>query len=366
MITDDEYLERIVAGIHSVTSDGADVRWNQKINGRQFDVVVRFELGTLRYLVVIEVKNRTRRASASDVEAFVTKAGDQNANKVVFVSAAGFQKGAIKVASRHGVELFTVGFNEDKASIPPEATVFVREFENHPADEVPRLEIGEPTLVSAIEEIRLTYSDGTSHEVPSERTQMAYYVERTHTADGRTLADLIEKAKWATPMAEKAVSAAIDVKPPMQILPPDEYFFPRGRIADIRMKIVGRMARPLTGNVLMETTMFRSPVVYTNATTGEVTELTLEQLPLNNEPLQEGNFYFQFNPLRYFYCAKIEGSIVTWEMIESFQCAELIRGTFQADAVYGAFYIPVSDRKIIQRLERRLDDYRRLRAKGPH
>ena len=42
MVSDDEYLERIVAGIQTVTTDGADVTWNETLNGRQFDVVVRF------------------------------------------------------------------------------------------------------------------------------------------------------------------------------------------------------------------------------------------------------------------------------------------------------------------------------------
>ena len=46
MISDDEYLERLVAGIQAVSTDGADVRWNEELNGRQFDVVVRFKMGT--------------------------------------------------------------------------------------------------------------------------------------------------------------------------------------------------------------------------------------------------------------------------------------------------------------------------------
>ena len=45
MIGEDEYLERIVAGIHAITTSDADVSWNEVINGRQFDVVARFALG---------------------------------------------------------------------------------------------------------------------------------------------------------------------------------------------------------------------------------------------------------------------------------------------------------------------------------
>src|SRR3546814_9627973 len=68
MIKEDEYLERVVAGIHAVSSGDAEVIWNESINGRQFDVVVRFQLGTLAYLVLVEVKNRSRRASAQRSE----------------------------------------------------------------------------------------------------------------------------------------------------------------------------------------------------------------------------------------------------------------------------------------------------------
>jgi hypothetical protein len=362
MISDDEYLERIVAGIHSVTSNGADVRWNEIINGRQFDVVVRFDLGTLRYLVLVEVKNRSRRASASDVEAFVTKARDQKANKSVFVSAAGFQSGALEVAARHGLDLFTVGFDEQEALLPRGGTMFVRQLRHRFPGEAPTLELGEPTLVSAIEKVSLSYADGKTYLVPSERSQMTYYVDRTLTGDGRTLNDLIRSATLPTPDLDESADALVDFRPKVKLIPPDEYFFPSGFLTRIRLTVAGRMARPLRGNVLMETTMFRSPVVYTNAATEEVTRLSLEQLPLNNEPIQEGKFYFQYCPLRYFHCAKTHGNSITWEMIESFQCGQLIRVTYVAEASYGAFYIPVTDRKIIRRLERRLRDYRQLRT----
>ena len=85
-------------------------------------MVVRFKLGTLRYLVLIEVRNRTRKAAVSDMDAFVLKAQDQNANKAVFVHRCGFQEGAIVVAKRHGVDLFTVTFDEADMHLPSQAT----------------------------------------------------------------------------------------------------------------------------------------------------------------------------------------------------------------------------------------------------
>src|SRR3546814_14709733 len=100
----------------------SDVCSSDLINGRQFDVVVRFQVGTLRYLVLIEVKNRSRKVTAEHIESFVTKARDQNASKTVVVSAAGFQSGAVLVAERHGVDLFPVTFDESKIRLPSAMT----------------------------------------------------------------------------------------------------------------------------------------------------------------------------------------------------------------------------------------------------
>lgn len=157
MIRDDEYLERIVAGIHAVTTTGADVTWNEKINGRQFDVVVRFKLGTLRYLVLAEVKNKTRKAEASDIDAFVNKARDQNANKAVFVTAAGFQDGAVAVAKRHSVDIFTVTYDDELPCVPETANWILSFIDILPKDILPTVSFGEPHLIANIENITLLY-----------------------------------------------------------------------------------------------------------------------------------------------------------------------------------------------------------------
>jgi hypothetical protein len=179
MIGDDEYLERLVAGIQAVSTGGADVRWNEELNGRQFDVVVRFKMGTLQYLVLIEVKNRTRKAGAEDLDDFVTKARDQNANKAVFVTTAGFQSGAIEVAKRHGIEIFTLTFDEKDIRLPRNATWISTRNPLAPKDAKPEFNIGEPELVANIEQASLTYADGSEGEIPSEQSQMNYYFMRS-------------------------------------------------------------------------------------------------------------------------------------------------------------------------------------------
>lgn len=362
MIKEDEYLERIVAGIHAMSSGDAEVTWNESINGRQFDVVVRFQLGTLAYLVLVEVKNRTRRASAQDIEAFVTKARDQQASKAVFVTVAGFQGGAVGVAKRHGVDLFTVRFDKDVPTLSTTATYLTVHNPDYASDPVPELSVGEPTLVDVIEDAELEYSDGRRFAVPSEASQMNYYAAKTVLGDGRTLGDVMQTAPQRWLAEGRSRTETIELPVGLTISPPDEYHFPAGTLALLRLTLVARMSRPLTGNIGIEPTSFRSPVNYTNVLTGEKTTYRLDQLPLNTSPLVQGGFYMQLHPLRYFHCAEIARGSVTWRMIESFQHHQLIRATYKQEEKYGAFYVPVSDRATLKRLQGRLEDYLRLSA----
>jgi hypothetical protein len=360
MIKEDEYLERVVAGIHAVSSGEAQVKWNENINGRQFDVVVRFQLGTLAYLVLVEVKNRTRRASAQDVEAFVTKARDQQASKTVFVTVAGFQEGALTVARRHGVDLFTVAFDKDAPMLSATSSYISLHNPNYAGDPIPQLSIGEPRLVDVIEDAELGYSDGKRFHVPQEASQMNYYAAKTTLEDGRTLGDVMQTApqRWLEEGGSR--NETIELEPSAVISPPDEYHFPRGELARVQLKIVARMSRPLSGNIGIELSSFHSPVDYTNVLTGEKTTYTLDQLPLNTSSLVKGEFYMQLYPLRYFHCAAVNAGSVTWQLVESFQNQQLIRATYTQEEKYGAYYVPVSDRATLERLQGRLEDYLKL------
>ena len=100
-------FEKLVAAIHLINEPGSKVRWNEKINGRQFDVTIRTKEDSYDCLTVIECKN-SKPIPAKDVDAFVTKSNDINANKAIMVSSSGYQSGAEKVANRHKIELFTL------------------------------------------------------------------------------------------------------------------------------------------------------------------------------------------------------------------------------------------------------------------
>lgn len=65
----------------------------------------------------------------------------------------------------------------------------------------------------------------------------------------------------------------------------------------------------------------------------------------------------------YYYCADIQNDLVRWYLIENFQNGEKISATMTQHAKYSTYYIPVSDKKVLGRLRRRLDDYLELMTK---
>lgn len=364
MISDDEFLERVIAGIHTITTTNADVTWNEVINGRQFDVVVRFKLGSLRYLVLVEVKNRTRKTGTSDMEAFVQKAKDQNANKAVFVTAAGFQDGAIKIAKRHGVDLFTVSFDHADCSLPesPELISMRNGHASRLRKDALQVTIGEPHIINNIERIALIYADGTVWDVPSEQSQMAYCCAKTILSEERTLQDVLQVVAHARPDPDQSQSMRIPLEPHTPVVPPDRFFVPAGVVTAIDVTVAGRQARPLSGPTLIDPSCFSAPVVYTNVLTGESSRFGLSQLPLGGKRVSVGRFYFLYHPLRYYYSDAIKGQLVRWILVESFQNGQLVAVTLMQDVKFSSFYIPVTDKKILNRLQGRLDDYRRQSA----
>lgn len=368
MISDDEYLERIVAGIHAVTTEDAEVTWNETINGRQFDVVVRFVVGTLRYLVLVEVKNRTRKASVEDLDAFINKARDQLANKAVFVTAAGYQSGALAVAERHGVDLFTVAFDEQEVEVPQSNAYIVMRHPKAPAPPhgaVPELKIGEVETILAIEHATLIYVNRKRWVLPDEQSQMRYYVEKTLFDDGSSLNDLMQTLRLPVPEPGKTLRERVKVRPARRINPPDDYYYPQGKLAAIECVIASRKARGLSGNIQIDPSVFRHPVVYTNVQTGEANRFSLDQLPLGAKRVEPGSFYFNLHPLRYFYCDSIEEELIRWHMVESFQSGHKHNSTFTQEVRYSPYYIPVTDKVILKRLKRRLADYLELTGRSP-
>jgi Restriction endonuclease len=101
-------FERLVTALQRAAHENAIVTWNDSIDGRQFDVTIRFKQGFDFYLTTIECKDYAKPVPVSDVEAFVTKSRRVGANKAIMFSASGFQSGAVEVAKAENVSLYSL------------------------------------------------------------------------------------------------------------------------------------------------------------------------------------------------------------------------------------------------------------------
>jgi Restriction endonuclease len=149
-----KHFERLVAANHKAADQGAEVRWDEKIDGRQFDVTVRFKRGLYDYLTVVECRDYATPVPVSDVEAFVTKAKDARANCAVMASPNGFQSGAQDVAARHDMKLIQV---TESSEVDP--TIFGATW----GDEIDAL---------SMETVELEYLDGTKTKLPDQPNVM--------------------------------------------------------------------------------------------------------------------------------------------------------------------------------------------------
>ena len=208
----------------------------------------------------------------------------------------------------------------------------------------------------------LKFKGGRRYTLPSEQSQLTYYIVKTLFDDGSTLKDAMERYSFNPVNTGQTRTEAIKLRPSLWITPPDDYYFPAGKLQAIKCVIAIRSVRPISGNVRIDPGAFRPPVIYTNVVTGTVDRFSLDQLPLGTGPVSSGSFYFLLHPLRYYHCAGVSNDLVTWEMIESFQDGKKISGTYTQSITYAPHYIPVTDRAIIKRLEWRLADYRALQS----
>jgi len=72
-----------------------------------------------------------------------------------------------------------------------------------------------------------------------------------------------------------------------------------------------------------------------------------------------GKFYTIPSLSMNYYCEKIDGNIVSWILVESYQHGQLLRARIQQDIEYAWAYVEVDDERTIQRLQLLLKSYLR-------
>ncbi len=329
-------FERVVAAIHAAESKGAKVTWDDLIEGRQFDVTIRFDFGGYKYLTVVECKASSRAVEVGDVDAFVTKSMDVHASKAILVSTSGFQEGCSRVAQKHAVHLMTIA---DVDSLPPG----VLRDELIPATNVYdiKVELDFPIETVAIRDERGQLMHFLRHSVvtsPSTKSRLNQVIE------------LGIKHHWPLSTDEKPVRVTMPMGSMVQFEHADAA---RPMLAcSFKCKIVSvRMLRCPSPDPRLLAKAYRITDVIS------ATERTLAaiNIPLGiDTTLIPGRFYDDPALEIYYYCEAINGDVATLWIVESFQHGVLWQAQFTQLTMYANQYIEVKDEAILSRLRKRL------------
>jgi len=342
-----KYFERLVAAVHQAADAGANVKWNDTINGRQFDVTIRFRKGLYDHLTVVECKDYEKPVPVEKVEAFVTKSRDAQANVAVLASTSGFQSGARDAALRHNVTLLRVTPSGD---VDP--AIFGAKW-------------GDLIDVLQIEEITLEFVGGEKKPLPSRGNVLTYYANHTTLECPRkrfTLNSAIDG--WLLPTGRIVPDGehVIPVPEGTSVTGPNDGVIPLKPLAAIRIQTLMTKARTLHGPNMIDPSFLVPDVNVQNVNTGEVKTFRYRELALGiDNAFLPGKFY-EAPELGYLYfCERVKDGIAEVCMVESFQHGQLVQARLTMEAKYGKLYIPVTDKSTIERLQRRLD---RMKANG--
>lgn len=335
-------FERLVAAIHQALDPDATVTWNEKIEGRQFDVTIRFKKGLHRYLTVIECKEYANPVPVEKVEAFVTKAGDARANLVVIASSSGFQSGAVRAAERHNVTLLRL---TDSPNVTP---LFGSTWDGS-------------EVALHIKRIELHYADGDRSVLPETLGAMTYYTSKISVEiDGvRTpLREIAEKESLAVP-GEAPLNCyqvvRVEFPPLTSLRAPNDGEYTSKEIRALEIHAGNVLARKLVGSLAYDLELLQPDVLVENILSGESQTISRQGLALGSaDCFRPGKFYEHPQNGYFYYCEAIEGEDAKIYLVESFQHGDLIRAELTMNAKLSNHYWEVTDKRSIARLGRRL------------
>ena len=338
-----KHFERLIAAIHRAADEGADVRWDEEIRGRQFDVTIRFRKGLYEYLTVVECKDSKDPVHVEKVEAFVTKSSDAQAHHAVMASTSGFQSAAQEVARKHNLTLLHV---TDSADIDP--SVFGARW------------VG-TTEVLHFQRVELEYCDGERKQLPEESHKMSYYMKQVRIqcgAEQASLEDLIrgQSSEFLGAGVDEYKDCTILFPLATRVIGPDDNEIPLKPVDCVHVRAGITKARILDGPVKFDPYLLVPDVKVRNIATGGEKTFSQHSLALGvNNTFVPGRFYEQPQSAMYYFCESIEGDVAHLYLVESFQHGQLIQAELLMKTEHANRYLPISDKAVIQRLQRRLD-----------
>ena len=337
-------FERLVAAVNASNIKNGTVTWNDSVDGRQFDVTIRFKAGDYDFLTVIECKNYKSKVPVEKVEAFVTKSRGVKANKAVMFSSKGFQSGCKVVAEQYGVDLFELS-EEDE--IPEEVLQ---------ATTTPAINIFDVSL-NLSKKSKHSFEDGPKLHYLFLNTYLVIPDEQEFT-----LSDFV--SQWANSRFDKLTREPklfdIDLPIETKVKLPDEDTWQEIKNINTTVKIIDAVVANKPGLDRYVSESFNKKVILKNTLSDDVTEIPFKDINHGfDTQLREGAFYHSINLGFNYYCEKIVGDLVHWILLESYQHGRKLDVKFTATIGNSKGYVEITDKIQLQRLKKYLKKFYR-------
>jgi len=332
-------FERIVTAIHHAADQGGQITWSDTINGRQFDVTIRFKKGFYTFLTVIECKDYKNSVPVEKVEALVTKASGANANKAILVISSSFQAGCFPVAERHNIGLYTL-----------------KEI-----NELPKEVVGDHLIPAFnIFDIKLVSDEGEEYIFPEYGGKLHYLIMQTKIAVNKTdiildsyLSQWIQSRKGEVISGKNEFEIKFDKKISAYIPQEDAPILFNSIHFKCKFMEVHPISKPTLDPYLLQ--KINAKFLYKNEITGETHKINSKELPLGfDTKFEEGKFYFNPKMEFFYFCEAIENDSATIYLVESYQHGHLLQVVFKQATKYSKYYIEVTNDSEIKRLTKLL------------
>lgn len=331
-------FERIIAAIELAATHGAAVTWDENIEGRQFDVAVRFTNGAHQYLTLIECKEQKQPVSVEKVDAFATKSRDAKANKAVLVSASGFQNGCLGVAKRHGIELMRLN---EKHNLPPGA------------DQLP-----EQTTLGAYKFVILFEGTRAPLPIPESNNRLDYLLANgiiRQQGEQESLKHLLDWVLHKVPMPEEfekpepvkisLPGAVLEIPTLLEAAPVRALSFEvikqRKRFVHM-MGMDDHLARKMNLSYELFDCLYNRPVLTVDAL----------ELPIGLGTIFKPGAYYTSMLEQNYYCESVENGSVRIVLVEGYAHGNLIQARLRAKLDVSKYYIEIVEFQEILRLQK--------------
>jgi len=317
---------------------GSQVKLNEIIEGREFDVSIRFKNGLHMFHTLIECKNYGSPVSVEKIDAFATKSRDAGASKALMFSKNGFQSGAKTVAKRHRIDLYSL-----KESV-----------------EIPKsVRSGNEQDVLNFTEIGLILEDETVF-LPDAHGRLEYCMKHSNLKDGDNETNLHDFVDSYWDHLEE---------PKLDQIKEKSFRVPEGTTIAVkgfletsllkRVVVRYQLVEGIGVNIPMDAHLMEKlhlQYFLVNEISGEEESIAAIDVHLGfDKEVFAGNFYANSNIGNNYFIESIENGIMKVYLVESYSRGHLFQAVMTAETKYQDQYVLITDSLEIERLKKLYD-----------